>query len=179
MQKIFVLACLLSTSSFAQSAAENELLKLVNFCRQQPTLFLDSIMLPYLNSNAALKNLKESKSLVRTLRKQKPLSPLVFAEDLNRMAEKYAKEKGAKGYVGHRNFTKRFKSNSVKYAVYGENCSYGFDTPIDILMQLLIDENVPDLGHRKNILSKEYKYIGISIQPHRKTTWTCVMEFGG
>lgn len=167
-----------STTLFAQTEAERDLFYLVNYCRTQPKEFLEKIALPYIEAND-LKNVNEAKSLIRTLGKQKPLNPLEFSVDLYKMASEYAQEMGNKGFTGHRNVTTRFKKNEVKYAYTGENCSYGYNSPLDIIMQLLIDKGVPDLGHRKNILSKDFKKIGISIQPHKKNEWTCVMDFGG
>jgi uncharacterized protein YkwD len=61
----------------------------------------------------------------------------------------------------------------------GENCSYGYDNALRIVMELLIDEGVGDSGHRKNILDAAFKNVGVSIQPHRTAAWNCVMAFGG
>jgi uncharacterized protein YkwD len=60
-----------------------------------------------------------------------------------------------------------------------ENCDYGNNKAFDIVMSLLIDEDVPSLGHRENILDPEYKYVGTSIQPHKRYDWNCVIDFGG
>jgi uncharacterized protein YkwD len=60
---------------------------------------------------------------------------------------------------------------------YGENCSYGEDTPIGVVIQLLVDEGVRDLGHRKNILSYEFKRIGIGYAKHTRYGINCVQEF--
>jgi uncharacterized protein YkwD len=46
-------------------------------------------------------------------------------------------------------------------------------------MSWMIDEGVSDLGHRKNILDKEYTAAGVSIQPHKRYKVNAVMNFGG
>jgi len=178
MKIYLIFGLLFSTTLFAQTKTELEVHYLLNYCRTQPKEFLEKVALPYIEANE-LKNVSEVKSLIRTLSKQKPLHSLDFSPDLYQMASEYAQEMGNKGFTGHRNVTTRFKKNEVKYTYTGENCSYGYNTPIDIVMQLLIDKGIPDLGHRKNILSKDFTKIGISIQPHKKNEWTCVMDFGG
>ncbi len=61
----------------------------------------------------------------------------------------------------------------------GENCDYGFEDPLTIVMRLLIDEGNPNYGHRTTILDPNFKHIGVSIQPHTKWNFNCVQEFGG
>lgn len=169
---------LLPFVSYTQQEQEQELLELINYCRTNPDDFSQKVALPYIKEKG-LTHLKEGKSLIRTLLKIAPLLPLRMTDDLNQMAEEYALEMGRKGFTGHRSFTSRFKNNNVKYDFTGENCSYGYNSALDIIMQLLIDEGIPDYGHRKNLLSKDFQYTGISIQPHKKSEWTCVIEFGG
>jgi uncharacterized protein YkwD len=44
-------------------------------------------------------------------------------------------------------------------------------------MQLLIDDGIESLGHRKNILEPKYQWIGIAIEPHKTYRTNCVMDF--
>jgi uncharacterized protein YkwD len=179
--KHFLAAILLighSISFFAQTEKEMELLALINYCRTQPAQFAQEVVKPYLQENG-LEKLTESRSLVRTLEKQKPLKPLSFANDLQQVATSHAVDMGTKGLTGHKGFGTRYKKGAARYAQVAENCSYGFDEPLDILMQLLIDAGIPDLGHRKNLLSPLYSFIGIHIAPHKREGWNCVMSFGG
>jgi uncharacterized protein YkwD len=50
------------------------------------------------------------------------------------------------------------------------------DTGKDIILQLLIDDDVPSLGHRINCLNKEYTKIGVSVQPHKKWDTCAVID---
>ena len=61
----------------------------------------------------------------------------------------------------------------------GENCSYGYNDSESIVMSLLIDEGVASLGHRKNILSKDFKRVGVAIGKHPTYKYCAVMDFGG
>ena len=165
--------------SYSISAQEGlKLLNLVNACRTQPKEFLNDYVLPYLEMHKE-ENTSYAKSLIRELKSMKPISPLKETSDLKKMASDYALYMGNKGLFGHKQTDLRFKANSIHYEFIGENCSYGFNESMEILMQLLIDEDESDLGHRKNILNPNFQYIGIAIAPHKKLTWNCVMEFGG
>jgi uncharacterized protein YkwD len=64
------------------------------------------------------------------------------------------------------------------YYHVGENCSYGYDQAIDIVISLLIDEGVPDMGHRKNTLNDQFNSVGVAIRPHKEYRVNCVIDFG-
>ena len=59
-----------------------------------------------------------------------------------------------------------------------ENISAGSNTAISVVMQLLIDDGVPSLGHRKNILSSKYTAIGVKSASHRSWGSVTVQDFG-
>ena len=56
---------------------------------------------------------------------------------------------------------------------------YGSDDPTDIVSQLLIDDGVPSRGHRKNILNKDFKIVGVAFGPHTKFKNMTVQNFAG
>jgi len=60
---------------------------------------------------------------------------------------------------------------------YSECCSYGFEKAVDIVLQLLVDYRVSDLGHRKIMLDSKQKLLGVSIQPHKKYSNNAVLDF--
>lgn len=175
--------CLLSTFSFAQTVEDEEtkLLVLVNQLRTNPKKFLKDVAKPYLVENYLDEENRYVKSLIRDLKRQKKSSPLRTDDFLQRIARNYALDMGETGSYGHVSkklgtLAKRMRGSGISY--YGENCAYGDAYAIDILMQLLIDDGVPSLGHRKNLLNKEYTHVGIAIELHRKYGWNCVMDFG-
>ncbi len=98
---------------------------------------------------------------------------------LTAVAQGHARKSGEKGTTGHNEFEKRFKPLLGKpYVQVAENCSYGYEQAIDIVISLLIDEGIKSLGHRKNMLSKEFNSVGVAIRPHRKYRINCVIDFG-
>lgn len=48
----------------------------------------------------------------------------------------------------------------------GENIRFGSNDPTEIIINLLIDDGVEARGQRKNILNKEFKYIGAALAGH-------------
>ena len=58
-----------------------------------------------------------------------------------------------------------------------ENCGYGVYNGKDAVNQLLIDESVSNLGHRKNILNPKYTRIGVGINFHPKYEKVIVIDY--
>jgi uncharacterized protein YkwD len=160
---------------------ELELLQLINEVRTNPKRFLKDKALPYLmeEEEDTVKN-KYVSSLLADLRKQRPLASLKPDVYLHDHAHEFAIDMGKTGKAGHYSlklgaFEKRLKKYSDKAT--GENCDYGSDDPLEILMNLLIDEGIVGVGHRKNLLAPRFKWIGIAIEPHKVYEWNCVMDF--
>lgn len=157
------------------TSEEKLVILITNLVRTDGLLFSQTFLNTYLEGEE--KN-KYSKSLYRDLKPVKNL-PLLYPEkDLYKVAEGHAIKTGKSGQLGHQGFDTRFKPLMKKYNAVAENCAYGYDKAIDIAIQLLIDKDVKDLGHRVNMLSKEYNSIGVSIQPHKSYRYNCVMDFG-
>ena len=154
---------------------ERQVILLTNLARIDGPRFTSSFLNTYQKNK---KPTRYSRSLVRDLRKVKGLQPLNPEQDLYEVALGHAIESGKTGHTGHRNFDRRFKPLLGKYNRVAENCAYGFDKAMDIVIQLLIDENISNLGHRKNILSPEYNSTGVSIQPHKTYKYNCVIGYG-
>ena len=155
---------------------EKDIIWLTNLCRLQPRLFAKTFAAEYIKKIHSEKN-KYSKSLLRELKKQKKLAAFKPSKKLYKTAKSHAIWSGKRGKTGHKNFNKRRIQSGFGY--FAENCSYGYSSAIEIFMDLLIDRDIPNVGHRKNFLSKDTKFIGVSIQAHRDYEWNCVIDFGG
>jgi uncharacterized protein YkwD len=160
---------------------ERKLIQLINELRADPQGFRIAVVNPYLERKGIdTVNNRYAVSLIADLRKQPVTTALARDTYLTRKARIFAKDMGASGAVGHASkklggLSTRLKRYQSRYI--GENCSYGYSSAIDILMQLLIDEDVPSVGHRKNILNGKFKRIGFAIELHKRYAWNCVMDF--
>ena len=157
------------------SSQEKLTILLTNLARTDGILFTETFLNSFLQGEE--KN-KYSKSLIKDLKNVRGL-PLLYPEmDLFKVAEGHAIKSGKSGNLGHQGFDARFKPLMQKYNAVAENCAYGYDQAIDIALQLLIDKDVPGLGHRHNMLNPKFNSIGVSIQPHKTYRFNCVMDFG-
>ena len=99
-------------------------------------------------------------------------------KDLYVIAKGHAEISGKRGTTGHQRFDKRFNPIMGKYNSVAENCAYGYNEAMEIVLKLLIDEGISSLGHRKNLLNPDYNSIGVSIKKHKSYRHNCVMDFG-
>ena len=157
---------------------EKKVILFMNMARYDGALFALTFLDSYIQEKQ-LENSSYIRSLHRDLRKLARLSPLVPEEDLTVVAQGHARESGKKGSTGHQGFKRRFEPLMGKpYSHVGENRSYGYEQAIDIVISLLIDDGVKELGHRNNILSTDFNSVGISIRTHKTYRVNCVMDFG-
>ncbi len=157
------------------SNTEQDVIWILNMVRQNPVLFLNSVMLD--SKSDVFKTPKERSSyynsLVADLKiltpNQKPLMP---DSNLFVSAKCHAYESGKTGYVGHDR-----KKNACIEDFYGECCYYGLEDPFVVVISLLIDEKIRSLGHRKIMLSKAFSFIGVSTQSHIDYGTNTVLDF--
>ena len=122
-------------------------------------------------------------TLYADLAKIKDLPMLVPVEQVCHAAKLHAVECGKLGVTGHKSANghtqvERMESFGFSCAYSAENCSYGYSDALGVVMQLLLDNGVPILIHRRNILNPRYKVVGVSIQPHKAFGFNCVIDFG-
>ena len=150
-----------------------------NLVRINPKLFCATYLQEYIDIKQLDRSNSYVKSLISNLNDCKSRNQLYPDSNLYEMANNHAFSMGEKGLVGHNGFDNRIKKFlNGKFVMTGENCDYGNEYAIDIFMSLLIDQDVPSLGHRFNLLNSDFTSIGISIQPHKKYGVNCVMDFG-
>lgn len=161
---------------------EKKVVFYINLVRLKPDLFAKTYYTKYLDSTKT-KSTSFTTSLKNDLlTRYKSMEVLTVKQDLTEEAKEHATGTGKKGNMGHHSadglsYETRMKKFKGIYGETAENCDYGNDKALSIVMRLLIDEGQGTAEHRKTILDKKYKYIGVSIQPHKKMKWTCVMEF--
>jgi uncharacterized protein YkwD len=170
----------LNTAAEAEYLNEEEkkVILFINMARHDGPLFSESFLDAYIRQNR-LENSSYIRSLRRDLKKVRGQSSLLPETDLTAIAQGHARTMGEKGSTGHDGFKKRFEPlMGNPYMHVAENCSYGYERAIDIVLTLLIDEGIKNLGHRNNILAPDFNSVGVAIRPHKTYRVNCVMDFG-
>jgi uncharacterized protein YkwD len=103
---------------------------------------------------------------------------------MSKAAADHVNDLGPRGAVGHYGRDGSSPSDRLsRYGVWkktiGENISFGEMVARRVVMQLLIDDGVPDRGHRKNFFREEFRVVGIACGKHTIYRQMCVIDFAG
>lgn len=148
------------------SMEEKEIYYYLNLARMAPARFADVYVK---GVNGKLRAGSNELSLYNDLKKMKPAELLKPDKTLHEYALCWANEAGKAGFIGH----------DRKKCVGGysaECCDYGNSNGLDIVLDLLIDDGVPSLGHR-HICLGSYSKMGVSIKPHKGYGVNAVLDF--
>lgn len=164
---------ILDTSIPEMKEDEVDLLILLNKVRTNPKLFVSQY----------LKGEENENDLSEVLLNMDILNPLSTNKKIYEVSKKHAIDLGLNELAGHissngMTMEDRLNSNSIFTKVFAENCIFGYNDPMEIMLRLLIDEDNENRNQRKIILSKEFNTIGISIEPHSgEFCWSCIQDF--
>jgi uncharacterized protein YkwD len=126
---------------------------------------------------------KAVEEAISYLARLKPLPPLEWSEGLAAAASDLAKEQEKTGSTGHNpgsgNMRERIERHGQWSGRIGENIGYGPDDARGMVMQLIIDDGIPDRGHRKNIFDHAFKVVGVACGEHPFYRTLCAMDFAG
>lgn len=164
-----------------QCSDEEKMLYLyINLARTSPKKFWDHVAKIYLDTaqpNSYITSLESDLTTMESLEPYQPDQRLIDA------ASYHAYDIGASGITGHNStdgtgFFTRVKRFFQCYGSFsaGECCAFGNSMAIDIVMQLLVDEGVESLGHRRNLLSPRYTLVGLKTFYHSSYTTCCVID---
>lgn len=162
---------------------EKQVVLLMNMARNNGKLFASGILKNYLDTTTRSYSKGYVASLREDLKKAKDLPALTDDTDLFNEAVVHAADMGMSGKTGHNTASgkkpaERFKKLEKEFNPLAENCHYGTDDPLVIVIELLIDDKIAGTGHRKNILSPALNQVGVAIKPHTKYRFNTVMDFG-
>eukprot|EP01105_Mastigella_eilhardi_P004189 TRINITY_DN1556_c0_g1_i1.p1 TRINITY_DN1556_c0_g1~~TRINITY_DN1556_c0_g1_i1.p1 ORF type:complete len:452 (-),score=104.36 TRINITY_DN1556_c0_g1_i1:488-1699(-) len=111
-----------------------------------------------------------------------PLPPLAYSVALSRAAREHAADIGLTGDTGHTGSNGgRVAERVSRYAKWGslvgEDIDYGVADAQAILLHLLVDDSVPDRGHRENLLNRTFLRAGVGIGAHKRFLIMTVITF--
>jgi uncharacterized protein YkwD len=108
--------------------------------------------------------------------------PLLPSRELSSAAKLLVTDQKLHGGTGH--VTKSGWDPQVRIKRFGsyktqmsENIVYGYENPRHAIISLLIDDGVPERGHRANILDQVFKEVGVAADEHPTYDYFCTIEF--
>jgi len=113
-----------------------------------------------------------------------PVHPLNWSGPIAQACKDHVQDIGPKGMMSHHssfdqnNMSKqRMRKYGNIIACYGENLSFGCADPKEVMLMLIIDDGSRSRGHRSNIFSKEFNYMGCYNGLHKDAGSMCVINY--
>ena len=143
----------LPAAELKMSSRENQMVDEINLVRSDPPGYIKYVKEFIKRTNPGKRTVATANELMDELKKQQPLSPLKINMDMYRDAKDYGKL--------------MMENNSIEHSdlPYNENLSFGIEDIREVIMDLLIDEDIPDRGHRRNILKKNISAVAVHELP--------------
>jgi uncharacterized protein YkwD len=119
---------------------------------------------------------------IKVLEKTTPSGQLRMSQGLSQAARDHVLDQGKRGTIGHTgsNESSPFDRMS-RYGRWGktagENISYGANTAAAVVRDLIVDDGIPDRGHRANIFRPEYRLAGVACGKHKTYRVMCVISY--
>ncbi|NCU03483.1 MAG: CAP domain-containing protein [Chitinophagaceae bacterium] len=175
---------LTGSAGFQQlTLAEQEFFYWVNILRKNPPAFEQEIIQNFLRQFPQV-NAADARSLSKDLKAIKTsLSFLPPDQGLGAMASAHATDlKNRNGIISHtsstgKSFVQRIKE-AGSYKCGAENVFAGTNSALEALILLLIDQGVPDKGHRKNLIDPNFNIMGVSFVEINAKKLIIVQDFG-
>ena len=178
------------------SVAEQDLLSEINQARAQPQTYATYLeqLKPLFKGKYYTATGQETlrtqegwdavEDAIRFLRAAKPLGPLSASQGLCLAASAHVKDQSASGATGHAGSDKtmieqRAKPFGTWQGGIGESLTYGNESARERILTWLIDDGVASRGHRKRMMSQDYKVAGVSCGPHPEYGTMCVLTLAG
>jgi hypothetical protein len=111
-----------------------------------------------------------------------PMGALTPEQGLSLGAKDHAIDQGKTGETGHTGSDdsdpfERIERYGDSLTTAGENIAYGAATGREIVIQLLVDDGVPDRGHRINIMKSDFAQTGVAFGSHPKLRTMCAISY--
>ena len=98
-----------------------------------------------------------------------------------RAAAAHAADQGRTAGVGHIGGDGSGPADRMRregrWSATGEAIAYGSGRAEDVILQLIVDDGVPDRGHRRILFNPAYTLVGAACAPHPVWRTVCVLDF--
>ncbi len=159
-----------------------QILDYINEMREDPAGFYSKYLKEYIRQGSRRFTRYYTVSLEKDMRRAGNLPPFKVSNTMIKTASyqaKYLKHLGGHTLTHDAaglSFEQRMQQAGVGCA--GENLYTGENrTALQVVMDLLIDQGVSSLGHRKNLLNPQYKSIGVVVAGYSRGGNIVVMDF--
>jgi uncharacterized protein YkwD len=121
---------------------------------------------------------------IRALRRTRPMGALRWSKGMTAAARDHVRDQGPTGLMEHRGTDGSTPARRVSrygrwYVSVSENIAYGSNPAREVVLQLIVDDGVPDRGHRKNLLDPTLGAAGAACGPHARYQQICVVNYAG
>jgi len=121
---------------------------------------------------------------INALKNTRPLAPFKLSPGLSKAAALHIADLVKNNSTGHKGSDGSWPPNRVdRYGFWSlevkENISYRAQTVRDIILNMLIDDGNPKRDHRKNLLSSNLRFAGLSIGESKMYGRLGVIAFAG
>lgn len=199
MLRSLIILLFLAAPACAATELERVILQELNVARMKPAAYVQ-----YLEHYRSLFKKKTyvqpgTNLLIRTeegtaaideainfLRRQPSLPPLRWAEGLARSSAELVRAQAKSKETGHGSgklsMSRRIKRHGQWTVAIGEAITYGpyvADRGRDVIAQLIVDDGVPNRGHRTTLYDQDYRLAGVTCGPHPLFQTACVIDFAG
>jgi uncharacterized protein YkwD len=178
------------------SALESEILSEINNLRANPGVYIKYLeelrpnfsgtMLTYSNGLRMITNEGVGcvDDAIAALKKTKPLPAFKLSPGLAKASGDHLTDLAKNNFTGHKGSDGSWPPNRVeRYGFWGlevkENISYRAQSVRDIILNMLVDDGNPKRDHRKNLLSSNLRFIGLSAGDSKMFGRLCVVVFAG
>lgn len=175
-----IISILIPTIASAQDLAAQVLAE-INLARTQPQLYARVVAE---NARPGREGDKAIQEAVRFLENARPLPALSASGGLARAAMDHVLDSGSRGMIGHAGSDgshtwHRAERYGRWTGLIGENISYGYTDPRQIVVTLVVDDGVRARKHRTNLFHKGFRVAGVACGRHNSAGAICVADFAG
>jgi uncharacterized protein YkwD len=176
---------------------ERSIIAEINLLRSNPRAYADKYLVPMLerstttyyvypsglrvSSNRSLEN--ESirtviDEAIRALYRSNRLAPLSESIGMSRVSNWLVHNQRLSGEEGHTSSAReRISMYGKPYGHTHEIIQYGLTDPTDIIIAFLLDDGVPNRGHRVSLLRSTIFKVGVATGDHPRHGHSCVVVF--
>jgi|GEM_PF-489380 len=153
-----------------------EVLAEINRVRADPAAYAEELSI---GSSAPV-----VREAVDFLRHQAPMPPLDVNSNLQQSAIRHVIDQGRTGSRSHlgtdgSTVRQRVYAAGLRASLIGEEIAFDADTAAGVVRQLVIDEGIPDRGHRAVMFHDGLASAGAACGPHAAYRMICVIDIAG